>query len=96
MALIRLTLESTDYSLRHHCCKKKHHLIFVAVVQVFVVWHENSLLGLDHCTIKLISAISRFKSRDFDPVFRSNSEFYQEPPQRFFRNLAYLTQVSST
>jgi len=54
-----------------------------------VVWHENSLLGLDHCTIKLISAISRFQSRDFDRVFRSNSEFIKTP-QRFFRNLAYL------
>ena len=54
-----------------------------------MVWHENSLLGLDHCTIKLISAISRFQSRDFDRVFRSNSEFIKTP-QRFFRNLAYL------
>ena len=55
-----------------------------------MVWHENSLLGLDHCTIKLISAISRFQSRDFDRVFRSNSEFNQDPNASFGIWLTYL------
>jgi len=56
-----------------------------------VVWHENSLLGLDHCTIKLISAISRFQSRDFDRVFRSNSEFIKTPNVSFGIWLTYTS-----